>query len=78
MARMAKLRIEVDVDEHDRVILTVYENEILVRENIMVASAAMALGQRLQSAYEAVIERKNQRLEEKIGRKVHMSVIGRH
>lgn len=78
MARMAKLRIEVDVDEHDRVILTVYENEILVRESIMVASAAMALSQRLQSAYEAVIERKNQRIEEKIGRKVHTTVIGRH
>jgi len=83
MARIAKLRVKVVVDEYDHVIVAVYDfaadgHATCVRENMLDASSALQLGVELQQASEFIMNRRAEELEKIHGRKTQQTMIGRH
>lgn len=83
MAKTKKMNIVVTVDEHDRVIIAVYDRDdhgeyVCIRESVLDLSSALQLGFSLQRACEDIMKKKAGAVEERIGRKVADVKVGRH
>lgn len=83
MARIAKLRVKVAVDEYDHVIVAVYNiaadgYATCVRESVFDVSSALQLAYELQQASEFIMKRRADELEKVHGRKTQQTAIGRH
>lgn len=83
MAKRKKLTIRVAIDEYERVIVAVYDigtdgYATCVRESVLDPSSALQLGFELQRAYEDIIRRREEKMEELHGRKTIDIKVGRH
>ena len=83
MEKTKKMKVVVTADEHDQIIIAVYDRDDLGqflcrRESVMTLSSALELGYTLQRVCEDIMKRKADDVEQRIGRKVADVKVGRN